>query len=110
LRDNIRSANSEVLNETREMNDASKLALQWKYKKMEMDQQHANAIDLATRKGEITHDKDGNPLTSDGDGSVRSRSFQLDTYNRTLNKILDAPYGGALWGGMDANTYLLTLP
>lgn len=109
LRDNIRSANSEVLNETREMNDASKLALQWKYKKMEMDQQHANAIDLATRKGEITHDKNGNPLSPSDDDSVRSRSFQLDTYNRTLNKMLGAP-GGALWGGMDASTYLSTLP
>lgn len=101
LKRNIIAADSEVLNETRVMNEEAKQALEWKYDRMKINLQHQNALDLARQKGELLYDKDGN-LIGPGSETTTTRSFQSDIYNSIINKMIGAQSSGQTYDGRSA--------
>lgn len=101
LRNNIQSANSEVLKETRSINPEYAMRQEWEYKKREMalkdyydrlkeERDHAWETDP---RNPANYGGDG-----DGSGGVYGRNFVSDLYNATVNKIAGVPEGQSFDG------------
>ena len=101
LKRNIIAADSEVLNETRSMNEEAKQALEWKYDRQKMALQHQYNMDLQGLK----NDGRGGSGSRGGGGSTSSQqNYMFNLFNMGISKALTGSAAAFLQAPVDLTT------
>ena len=97
---NIRSANSEVLNETRTMNEEAKRDLDWRYKQKELALDHYYDMELQGLKNSVKINNGGG-----GTGTrTGQQNYMMDLFNMGISKSLTGSATAYLQSPVDLST------